>query len=378
MRKVALLLDQEIAYCREIFRGVMEYSHARAHWHCRDGRCERELVAYIRRWKPDGVIAQIQDEAFAKAVLSLKCPVVCTTQTVRGLEAVTVDVDHVRVGEMAAEFFLRRGYRHFGYFGSGVAWYSRLREQGFRGLIGQRGYEVHPWYADYRPRPSPQELWRRADGRLRRWLRGLPKPCAVFASNDLPARVLSEICRGEGLKIPYEIALMGVDNDEVESHLSHPPLTSIGIPARRLGMEAARCLGRMMEGKRSRSLVLPPTGIAERQSTGAMLVEDKGVRKALMYIHEYAARSPGVEEVVAASGVSRRVLELKFRAQLGSCILGEIQREQVSCARRLLAETRLPLEVVAEQAGMSSGRHLADVFKKHTGQTPSQYRREVA
>ena len=163
---------------------------------------------------------------------------------------------------------------------------------------------------------------------MRQWLKRLPKPVAVLACNDLPACDLAVVCRSLGLRVPDDVALLGVDNDELECRLATPPISSIDIPAQRIGYEAARLLDQLLHGKRpaNRSLFLPPIRVVTRQSTDTLATGDHVVRAALSYIREHATSGITVDSVVRQIDASRRELERHFRRVLGRSVLTEIRR----------------------------------------------------
>jgi LacI family transcriptional regulator len=170
-----------------------------------------------------------------------------------------------------------------------------------------------------------------------------------------------------------------VDNDEVECLLSHPPLSSVVNPAEQIGYEAARLLDRLMSGKAPprQPIYVRPAHVVTRQSTDVIAVADPDVSRAVAFIRDHAAEKIGAAEVVLSLSIARRRLERRFRGCLGRTILEEIQRVRVERAKHLLAETDLPMPVVAGRSGFSTPQRLAAVFRRATGQSPLTYRRQV-
>ena len=144
---------------------------------------------------------------------------------------------------LAADHFLTRGYRNFGYFGSGLAHYSQLRLASFREAVEQAGFEVHACHVEYLPRLSGASQLEERQCAGPAWLRELAKPVAVLADHDVPAHDLADMCQLLGLRVPDDVAILGVDDDELECQLAFPPLSSVAIPAEQIGFEAARLLG---------------------------------------------------------------------------------------------------------------------------------------
>jgi LacI family transcriptional regulator len=279
---------------------------------------------------------------------------------------------------MAAEYFLSLGLSHFAFFGSPAAEYSHIREQSFRKRLEEAGGEVAVCYGEYLREAPTRTSWKRIDSETGRWLRQLPKPVGLFACNDVLARSLADRCSRLGLHIPDEVALLGVDNDELECLLTSPPLSSISIPSERIGYEAAKLLDQTMAGRKSsaRRILLPPVRVVARQSTDMMAIRDTMVLDALRYIRAHAAEAINVTSVVSAVGIGRRELERKFRAILGRSVLEELRHTRIQQAQKLLAGTNLPMPAVAKQSGFSSAHRLAIVFHRACGIPPTAYRRQ--
>jgi LacI family transcriptional regulator len=220
--------------------------------------------------------------------------------------------------------------------------------------------------------------WEREQAVLAEWLAELPKPIGLMACNDDRGRQVLDACRAAGVAVPLEIAVVGVDNDELMCELSDPPLSSVALNAEAGGYRAAALLDRMMRGRlrKPQRLVVEPLRVVERRSTEASAVADQEVAAALEFIHNYAADPVGIEDVVRHVSISRRALELKFRDAVGRTPHQELQRVRMNRARQLLLETDLPIPKVAAAAGFTSGAYLAQVFHRQFGKTPAQVRRE--
>ena len=380
VQRIALLMGQDLGYCRGVLRGVHAYVvQKRCPWVFRNAPPQADILGPLREWQPHGIIAHLFDRRFAQRVAALRKPVVNTTSTLADLKIPLVEVDHDRIGQLAAEHFLERGFKNFGYFGSGWTDFSKRRERGFCDALARVGYSVSSCYAEYLPRPPLRASWKRVDQRIQEWLVGLPKPAAVLASNDVPARDLAEISRTLGFRVPGDIILLGVDNDEVECLLSSPPLSSVVNPADRIGYEAAHLLQRLMSGE------LPPKGpiliapghVVTRQSTDIVAIDDPEVAAALVYIREHASQRIRVSDVVRELSLARRDLERRFRNRLGRTPLQEIHRVQIEAAKQHLADSDLPMSTVARLSGFSTPQRLAAVFRQATGLSPLTYRRQA-
>lgn len=377
-KRIALIMGQDIGYCRNVLRGIQAFAAQHESWIFHDAAPDLRVIAPLREWNPQGIIAHLFDEELAEALSRLGKPLVNTTSTLPELPVPLVEVDHQAVGRMGAEHFLDNGFRNFGYFGSRIAQFSVGREQGFRRRLEEEGYECSSCYAEYLPRPGPGESWTNVDKRVHRWISVLKKPVGILASNDVPARALAAACRQLDLNVPEDVAILGVDNDEVEAGLAFPPLSSIAIPSQRIGFEAAGLLSRLMAGMPppTRPLFLPPQGVIVRQSSDVVAVSDPELSASLHFIRRHGNEKIGVEDVAAHVGASRRKLERKFRATIRRTICDEIRRVRIERAKRLLSTTDMAMPDIATRSGFDGARRLATVFRQYTGTTPTAYRRQ--
>ena len=378
LRRIALLMGQDLSFCRDVIRGIRAYAIHKPGWAFRNGPPEVQIIPSLREWKPDGIIAELYDRQFARRLLALHKPVVDIAYWLPGLKVPVVDVDHEAVGRMAAEYLISLGLSHFAYFGSGTAEYSRLRERAFRRRLEEDGRKVAVCHNEYLREAPTTTSWKRMEAETRRWLRQLPKPVGLFVCNDVMARSLADMCSRLELHVPDEVALLGVDNDELECLLTSPPLSSIAIPGERLGYEAAKQLDEAISKHRSSPtrLLLPPVRVVARQSTDMMAIRDPVVINALRFIREHAVEPINVTTVFQSVGVGRRELERKFRAMLGRSVLQEIVRSRIQQAQKLLTCTDLPMPAIAKRSGFSSAHRLAIVFHGTCGMPPTAYRRQ--
>jgi len=379
-KRIALLLPQDIGYTRAVLRGIQTFfAFSRPNWVFRDAAPSLEIIKPLREWKPDGIVALLFDREVANTLIRMRKPLVNTTSTLHLPKVALVENDHYAIGRLAAEYFLKRGFRRFGYFGSEWMGSSLARESAFRETIEAVGHQVSTCHAEYLPRPPVSDSWLQADRSIDAWLKGLPKPVGILSQNDVPARDLADRCRILGLNVPHDVALMGVDDDQLECHLCHPPLTSIAIPGQRIGFEAARVLDQLLIGRKPKLLhrYFSPVRVVSRQSTDTLAIEDEVVATVLKTIHHQAAGGANVDLICQQLDISRRQIERRFRARLGTTVSAEICRVRVELAKQLLTETSLKMPLVAAQSGFSDARRLSVVFKQQTGQGPLAFRRSL-
>jgi LacI family transcriptional regulator len=218
-----------------------------------------------------------------------------------------------------------------------------------------------------------------AQRQIARWLKSQPHPLAVFACNDVRAQQVLNACREHGIRVPEDVAVIGVDNDNVLCQLCDPPLTSIEPDTETLGYNAAKALAQMM---RKQSVerpftAVPPRGLVERASTDVIAVGDPVLAEALRFIRSSVSQGIAVKDVLAHLNRSRTDLENRFKQALNCTVYEEIFRRRMTLVGRLLRETELPLREVANKAGFTTAAHLCRLFRIEHGRTPIEYRRDM-
>jgi LacI family transcriptional regulator len=210
-----------------------------------------------------------------------------------------------------------------------------------------------------------------------KWVAQLPKGTAVLAANDRYAWHAVDACRVAGLRVPDDVAVLGVDNDQLIVNLVRPALSSMELPGFRIGIEAARLLAELMDGAKqpAKPRLFAPTGIVSRASTDILAIEDASVVEAVRFIRHNASRPISVDDVVEAVALSRRNLERRFRSMRGRSILEEIRQAHLERAKQLLRETTLEMPAVARECGMSSAVRFSTMFHAAEGMPPTAFRR---
>lgn len=288
--------------------------------------------------------------------------------------------DNRAIGRLAAEHLLARGLERIGFCGFVGHGYSDQRLAGAEQLARRRGVtvQVYPQAEHSHPHKGSADFHDLERSNLMAWLEALPKPIGVICANDMRARHVLAACQWTGIAVPEQVAIIGVDGDEVLCETAVPALSSVAIDFEQLGHEAAALLDRLMRGERAprRPILLPPIGVIARQSSDILAIGDPDLAQALRFIRENAADDElTVDRVLAEVPLSRRSLERRFRQVLGRTPQAEITRIRVERARRLLARSDLPMPHVAARSGFRSAARLSVVFHRETGQTPTAYRR---
>jgi LacI family transcriptional regulator len=375
MRKVALLIETSNRYGRDLLYGVRDWMQQGERWAIRFTEQARlaPLPGWLREWEGDGIIARVDSPRIAAALRRTGRPVVDVSAERDASEFPRVSVDNAAVSRLAAEHLVARGFRHFAYFGDEQFLWSRERGRELRRRLAETGRPCAEFAGRARGvRPG-------SDGEIRAmadWLADQPRPLGVFACYDGRARHVLEACQLRGWAVPDEIAVLGVDNDEVLCELCTPPLSSVQPNARRTGFEAAELLSRMMRGELPGRLTrrVEPVRVVERQSTDTVAVADSKVAAAVRFIREHVGDGIDVGDVLRAVPMSRTLLERKFEAALGRSPHREILQQRIARARHLLAESEVSVAVVAELAGFGDASYLSVVFRRETGESPRAYR----
>jgi LacI family transcriptional regulator len=378
--KIVLLINPSRQYTRGILEGIAEYAHLQGMWtfyrplEYRERNADRRLVPVLKKLEPDGVL--MREPPQIKQIVRMGLPIVCfpySRETIGGVA--NVITDHEAVARLAAEHLLGLGLKHFAYCGFDDWWWSRRRRDSFRKTVAQAG-----WHVDVYPsrRPRAEQTWDRELPRIGEWLRTLPKPVGVMACNDDRGELVMEACKAGSLRVPDEVAVVGVDDDRLICDLCSPPLSSVATSLRKVGYEAAETLDRMIRGQERGHPVLciHPTHVVTRQSTDVLATDDRDVVKALRFIRRHARASLGVQEVVDRTALSRRALELRFRHTLGHSIHEEIQRVRLERVTRMLVETQKSVSDIATALGFPDAAHVSRFFRKARGVSPIAYRKQ--
>ncbi len=287
--------------------------------------------------------------------------------------------DNRAIGRLAAEHLIERGFGQLAFCGFRGHGYSQMRQAGIEEVARRHGAVVHhyPEEEGSHPHKGTPEYHAMEHRNLTTWLQTLPNPIGVIAANDMRARHVLTACQSAGLAVPEQVAIIGVDGDEVLCESAVPALSSVAIDFDRLGYEAAALLDRLMHGEPApkRPVLLEPIGVFARQSTDILAIEDEDLSRALRFIREHASNEQlDVDDVLDEVLISRRSLERRFRETLGRSPQAEITRVRIEKAKRLLAQSDMPMPKIAARSGFSSAARLAVVFRRETGEPPTAYR----
>ncbi len=374
-KKVALLVETSNGYARGLLNGIIAYMREHERWSVYLGEHGRgdDPPRWLRRWRGDGVIARIENERIAKAVVESGLPAVDVSAARKVAQLPWVETDDRAIAQAGASHLLERNFRQLAFCGDDRFNWSHWRREHFSRLAADAGVAC----SIYEPSARARRDWDATENEIARWLLSLPRPIGVMACYDIRARHVLDACRRVGLAVPDDVAVIGVDNDEFLCDLSDPPLSSVAPDSRRTGYEAAALLDRLMSGRerqRGQAIFVQPLGVVTRRSTEVLAVGDADVSAAVRLIRERACEGLSVKDLLHDIPLSRRVLESRFRKLLGHTPHDEIARVRFQRVQQLLRETRLPLADIARRSGFRNAEYLSTAFRREFKMSPNVYR----
>ena len=379
MAKILLLTDFSSGYSRNLLKGIVRYSKEVGNWsfqrmplYYRMLYGENGVVEWAKKWQADAIIAQLTDVNI-ELLNDLNIPIIVQNYRDRNKAVSNLTGDYFNTGVMAAKFFLNRGYRNFAFYGFKGAIWSRERADGYSHEIEKQGYKLAVLENDNKDK----EEWSYNHTVLGNWLQSLPKPVALFACDDHFALQISETCNVYNINVPDDIAILGVDNDDLLCNISDPPLSSIVLDVENGGYNAGKLLHQLITKEITEpfNIVVNPLIIERRKSTEKYAVSDKNIRTILNYIEKNYANHLSVEELVKQVPLSRRVLEKKFKEETGESLYQYIQNYRIDLFTRLLITTDYSLFEAALQSGFENYKNVSRVFRKYKSLSPAEYRK---
>ena len=379
---VAMIVETSTGFGRRLLRGVARYVQENGPWsvYLEQRSIYDPAPPWLKGWDGDGIISRAAYPELARLVLQTGIPTVDLNEQVTGLGLPLIFNDHRKIGRLAAEHLLDRGFAQFAFIGHPGIYWSDERREGLVMRLEEAGCTCEEYLGTGRTRRRyHQQSWEKEMDDVAEWVEGLPKPVGVLACNDFRAVQFLDACRRAGVAVPEEVAVIGVDDEEVACELAHPSLSSVVPGALHMGYEAAAMLDVLMHGgtPREQEIHIPPTGVVTRASTDIMAIADPVVASAMEFIRLQACERIGVDDVVRHVGGSRSVLQRRFRKILKRSIRDAIEVIRIDRVKKLLDQTDLTRDEIAWRTGFDHAEYLSAVFKRHTGTTPSGYRRQA-
>lgn len=371
--KVAVLTESSREYGRGILRGIAQYARLHDPWffYIEPGD-DKISLKQLEGWKGDGIIALIEDKKLAEKVIALNIPTITRGNfPIPGMPA--IEHDCFSKAAAAAEHLIGCGLKHFAYCGYSKIYWSVELERMFSQFIQKAGFDLIVYKS---PGLRIRRLGDKGYRHMTDWIKTLPKPIGILACNDDRGHHVIESCKYAHVRVPEEVAVIGVDNDELICEFCNPPLTSIRLNTEKAGYRAAELLDLMMKGSKvpEQKIEVIAQYVVPRQSTNILAVEDEVVAEALQFIRTNIRRAIQVEEVAGALAVTRQALNKRFRRTLGRSVHDEIQQVHMAYIARMLIETDMPIASIASTLGYYDIKNLSRAFRHVNGMTPRVYR----
>lgn len=358
------------SYARGVFRGVGRYARLHPTWKVVPlTASSAALPSVLADSNLDGLIVQVAFDVEIESLAGWKKPIVNTSNKRSNVPFPQVISDDWAVGRMAGAHLVERGFRTVAYIGQAQMQFAIDRGDGFVTRLAEAGLDVQRHVVS---------TWRESGlpASTRTWLRQLAKPAAVFCSSDVIARKVLDQCLEVGIRVPDHVAVIGVDDDELELAQACVPLSSIQLDLDRIGYEAATLAHRLIEAASipTTPVRVPPVGVISRASSDALAFDDPDVVAAVRYVRSHACAGISVSDVIDAVTVSRRTLEPRFRRMVGHTVYDEITRCRIDRAKQLLAESDWSIARIAEASGYAAPKQLSIAFRREMAMSPRDYR----
>ena len=374
MKKIILLVETSREFGRQLIRGIARYSRIKGHWSFyREPSGLKSSIPGLTTWHADGII--MRNSQIKKELLDLNLPTILVLHdTNRPGYLPAVVTDSKVIAKMASEHLISKGLKNFAFCGFDTFEWSNSRKLHFKNFIEEAGYKIHLYEQSARKKiPN----WKNEQAQVLNWVQSLPKPIGIMTCNDDRGQHILEVCKLSGLKVPEDVAVIGVDNDPMVCELGDPPLTSIALDTEPAGYETAQLLDALMSGEKmcGQEILVTATHLVQRQSTDLLAVNDEEVAKALRFIKHNAKNKLLVSDVVKNTFLNRRSLELRFRKTIHRSIQQQIRSVRVEWISKLLLETELPISEIIALFNFSDIEHISRYFKKEKGMGLKQFRK---
>jgi LacI family transcriptional regulator len=366
-------------FSREVLRGLLATRFGDASgndvelWVAPPMEDRAQLEACLENRNVVGVISRGLSRDLLALIEKRDIPVVC----IRGPEESGefalhgLHVDDDTIGSLAGGEFVRLNLREWGFIHwEGVAW-SEARKESLLAFAQSQGVAVNILSLPVDKRHG----WSGVSD-ICSWLAGFAKPCGILACNDEAGVAVLHACKLSGLRVPEEVAVIGVDNDGLLCESSSPSLSSIDLHAAQIGRAAAHHLLQLLKGDDPGQLPhVAPAVMVVRESSHEVDRYLLIYQNAMNYIASHALRGPHVADVAAACGISKRGLERAFAKHAVGSPAEMIREQRAAGILRLLKNQSLGLANIAQQSGFSDASGLSNFIKNVTGKPPGAWRK---
>ena len=380
MIRVLFITDFTESFSHKLLAGFVNYSRPKEQWIVR--RMPPEYKAQIgiqgvirmaKEWDVDAVVGQFEPTDDIGLFAENGIVAIAQDYKKKFTAIPNITADYIGTGRMAARFFIERGFRNYGFFGFNDVCWSDERCEGFRREVEAAGFGDS--FYSYRMQEIDM-VWYYQRNRVREWLRMIPKPIAIMACDDNQGANLIEACHGIGIRIPEEVSVIGVDNDESLCALGSTTLTSIQVNIEEGGWRTAELIERLVANPKApaEDIVLKPEKIVGRMSTAAFATTDQQILKALLFMHKNYQKKISVKDVTGEVALSRRLLERRFKDVTGKTLYQYISELKLKHFAEMLLDTDDQVVNIALALGESDTKSISRRFKQIYGCSPNEWR----
>lgn len=374
MKRIVLLVESSRAFGRQLITGIAKYSKLYGPWSFYKEPIDlKSSIPHLTSWNPDGII--VRDSLMTKELLRLKIPTILAIHDSKySRNLPVIKTDSYSIAKIASEHLIEKGFKNFAYCGFDNYDWSKERRLCFIRFNSEAGFKTHVYFPPKRIRKND---WEKEQHHVRDWVDTLPKPLGIFACNDDRGQHILEVCKLLNLRVPEDVAVVGVDNDPMICDISDPPLTSIALNVETAGYEAAKLMDQMINKKKilGKQIMVSPSYIVQRQSSDILAVDDIIVAKAITYIRRNARNKILVKDVVKTLGISKRTLERRFRKSIHRSINNEIQNVRIELISKLLIESDLSISQITSLFNFTDVGHISRYFKREKGVGLREFRK---
>lgn len=384
MARILFLTDFSEQYAHELLKGVAAFAKSGNPWVlCKMPMSFRErhglegVLAWAKKWKADAVIGQfLPDDNVSifrnNGIIALAQDYVQRFDTI-----VNITGDHIGAGAIGAEHFIQKGFGSFAFYGVKDIVWSEERKLGFQNAIKTKIPEA--FFSEYL-HSEIEDFWHYDSLKLLKWLMSMPKPVAIMACDDNHGHHIIELCSNYGIRVPEEIAVLGVDNDEIVCSLSNPPLSSLGQSVEKGGYDAACLIQNMLDNPAyvPSDIIVQPIGVVTRQSSDVYATSDNFIAIILKYIHQNVETKFCIDDLLRHVPLSRRLLELKFKKVTGQAIYQYVMTLRIERFAQRLLDSQDPVIDIAMEMEFADYKNIARQFKKLKGCSPLVFRNKHA
>lgn len=376
MKRIAILAETSLASGRQIVTGISRFLDERSDWSVfqHSGPLGAMDPAAISQWQGDGIIARIANPELLALIQAKGLPTVDVLGNVRPQPFPLVKCNDHAIGASVAKHFVENAHTQFAFIGLGDERWSLEREAGFKEELKDFEPAVHTFHIQqHREQGHPV---RDSFDSVKAWLLERSTPIGLMVASDQLAPIIFEACHQLGLAIPEHVSVVGVDNDRPFCNLCRPRLSSVEPNHELVGYRAAQTLERLINGETLDQQVIEVNlhTLYQRLSSELIAIDDPALLKALNAIREHACAGVSLDAIAKVAGLSRSVLQRRFRQKLNRTVGEVILNEKLRIAREMLTNTEIPISLVAERSGFNCQEYMNHIFKKHLHTTPRKYR----